>query len=75
MMKIDDDDDDDTHHLFVSYALTTGIVFIVTGRAKFTQAQGTINNTLFQAFQCQPDGGRFTIDLPLLLECLQVSKE
>lgn len=49
-----------------------GIVFIVTGRAKFTQSQGTINRSLFQAFQCQPQGGRFTVDLNLLLECLQV---
>lgn len=36
------------------------------------QSQGTISATLFQAFQCQPGGGCFTVDLPLLLECLQV---
>lgn len=36
------------------------------------QSQGTINASLFQAYQCQEGGGHFTVDLPILLECLQV---
>jgi hypothetical protein len=38
------------------------------------QAQGTIASNLFQAFQCIEGGGRFTINLPVLLECLGVRR-
>ena len=56
-----------------SYLCCFLIIFIPPLPASLPpQSQGTINSSLFQAFQCQPQGGRFTVDLNLLLECLQV---
>ncbi|CAM9209518.1 unnamed protein product [Choristocarpus tenellus] len=49
-----------------------GLTFVVTGKAKFTQAQGSLGRELFQDFDCDGDGGKFGINLTTLLECLQI---
>ncbi|CAM9829061.1 unnamed protein product, partial [Discosporangium mesarthrocarpum] len=49
-----------------------GMTFLVTGKAKFTQAQGSLGRELFQEFDCDGEGGKFGINLTTLLECLQI---
>lgn len=53
-------------------ASPSGLVIIVTGKAKFTQAQGTLDKGLFQAYECVEAGGRFGINLTTVLDCLQI---
>lgn len=44
---------------------------MVSGRAKFTQAQGSLGRNLFQAYDCE-EGTKFGINLTTFLECLQI---
>lgn len=47
------------------------MTLVVSGRAKFTQAQGSLGRSLFQAYDCE-EGAKFGINLTTLLECLQI---
>lgn len=47
------------------------MTFVVSGRAKFTQAQGILGKELFQAYDCDTSA-KFGINLTTLLECLQI---
>jgi hypothetical protein len=49
-----------------------GLSVIVAGRAKTTQAQGTLAKDIFSAYECEQDGGRFVLNLTALLDCLQI---
>lgn len=44
---------------------------VVSGKAKFTQAQGSLGRDLFQAYDCDEEA-KFGINLTTLLECLQI---
>lgn len=47
------------------------MTLVVSGRAKYTQAQGSLDSTLFQEYDCV-EGAKFGINLTTLLECLQI---
>lgn len=47
------------------------MTFVVSGRAKYTQAQGVLESSLFQEYDCA-EGAKFGINLTTLLECLQI---
>lgn len=47
------------------------LTLVVSGKAKFTQAQGSLGRSLFQAYDCE-EGAKFGINLTTLLECLQI---
>lgn len=47
------------------------MTLVVSGRAKFTQAQAVLESSLFQEYDCA-EGAKFGINLTTLLECLQI---
>lgn len=47
------------------------MTLVVSGRAKYTQAQGSLDSSLFQEYDCV-EGAKFGINLTTLLECLQI---
>eukprot|EP00903_Cladosiphon_okamuranus_P020295 g18624.t1 len=47
------------------------MTLVVSGKAKFTQAQGCLDHSLFQEYDCV-EGAKFGINLTTLLECLQI---
>lgn len=47
------------------------MTLVVSGRAKYTQAQGVLESRLFQEYDCV-EGAKFGINLTTLLECLQI---
>eukprot|EP00904_Undaria_pinnatifida_P011996 jgi/Undpi1/7927/HiC_scaffold_24.g10399.m1 len=47
------------------------MTIVVSGRAKYTQAQGVLESSLFQEYDCV-EGAKFGINLTTLLECLQI---
>mmetsp|Transcript_6968 Transcript_6968/g.20368 ORF Transcript_6968/g.20368 Transcript_6968/m.20368 type:complete len:280 (-) Transcript_6968:395-1234(-) len=49
-----------------------GICFMVLGQAKYTQANGMMKRELFQAYRCVEGGGRFTVNIKTVLECLGI---
>lgn len=61
---------------FLSQRKTTqitsdSVTLVVSGRAKYTQAQGVLESSLFQEYDCA-EGAKFGINLTTLLECLQI---
>mmetsp|Transcript_10312 Transcript_10312/g.39052 ORF Transcript_10312/g.39052 Transcript_10312/m.39052 type:complete len:321 (-) Transcript_10312:170-1132(-) len=49
-----------------------GLCFMVLGQAKYSQANGMLRKDLFYAFRCGEGGGRFTVNLKSVIECLQI---
>lgn len=49
-----------------------GLVFIVLGRAKSTQAQANLQADVFAEFRCNVEVFRFGLNLTTLIECLQL---
>lgn len=47
------------------------MTLVVSGKAKYTQAQGCLDHNLFQEYDCV-EGAKFGINLTTLLECLQI---
>ena len=47
------------------------MTFVVSGKAKYTQAQAVLESSLFQDYYCG-EGAKFGINLTTLLECLQI---
>lgn len=47
------------------------MTLVVSGKAKYTQAQGCLDHSLFQEYDCA-EGAKFGINLTTLLECLQI---
>eukprot|EP00752_Nemacystus_decipiens_P011608 g10307.t1 len=47
------------------------MTLVVSGKAKYTQAQGSLDSSLFQEYDCV-EGAKFGINLTTLLECLQI---
>lgn len=47
------------------------MTLVVSGKAKYTQAQGCLDHSLFQEYDCV-EGAKFGINLTTLLECLQI---
>lgn len=47
------------------------MTLVVSGKAKYTQAQGCLDQSLFQEYDCV-EGAKFGINLTTLLECLQI---
>ena len=47
------------------------MTLVVSGKAKYTQAQGCLDHSLFQEYDCV-EGAKFGINLTTLLESLQI---
>lgn len=68
----------DRHHLlllcsglYLVQVTADSMTLVVSGRAKYTQAQGVLESSLFQEYDCA-EGAKFGINLTTLLECLQI---